>query len=47
MGVLPSGRKGGQAGKKKALKCAFPRSEFFSASGGIFVVLDDQDRSSG
>jgi adenylate cyclase len=36
MGVLPSGRKGGQAGKKKALKCAFPGSKFFTASAEIF-----------
>jgi len=47
MGVLRDGRKGPKAVRKKAVKCAFPAGEFFTASVEIFVVLDDQERSSG
>jgi hypothetical protein len=47
MGAPPIDRKGAKAGKKKALKCAVPAGEFFTAWAEIFVVLNDQDRSSG
>ena len=46
MGVLRDGRKGPKAVRKKAVKCAFPAGEFFTASAEIFVALDDQERSS-
>jgi hypothetical protein len=46
MGSFLGGRKGAKAGEKKPLKCAFRAGEFFTASAEIFVVLDDQGRSS-
>jgi hypothetical protein len=47
MGLRLPGRKGAKAGKKNAVKCEFSTSEFFTSSDEIFLVLDDQDRSSG
>jgi hypothetical protein len=47
MGAPRASRKRAEAVRKKAVKCVFPAGEFFTAPAEIFVVLVDQERSSG